>query len=204
MSLENKIKKAFTEAKITESSLSRVAQHMAEHDTGFITAFRSEYPNKQNTLRNKALKSFLVSKGYGITAVNGSYIENYGTKKAKEVKEATYFVVDLNDTGNLESVLREQGEKWEQDSILFIPKGTGKGVLWGTRQGNEYPEFKQKIDLGNRVLGKDGEFMTKVKGRPFIFETAVLEDLSYATGRNGRMGANYIYTRTIKELDELV
>ena len=176
--------------------------YMLEHDVGFITAYRGEYTKKQNQLRNKALKAFLVSKGYGITAVKGSFIENYGTEKAKEVGEATYMVVDLNESGNLEQVLRDLGEKWEQDSILFSPKGTAKGILWGTREGNEYPEFKQKMELGKRILGKDGEFMTRVNGRPFIFKNDILEDLSFATGRNGRMGADCVYTRTIKELDD--
>lgn len=187
--------------KLEESSLSRLLKHMNEHDVGFITAYRSEFPKKANQFRNKALKSFLVKEGFGVTSVDGSYIENFGTEDAVEVKEATYMVVDINDKGNLESVLRSQGEKWGQDSILFVPRGSAKGILWGTREGNEFPEYGQSIEVGTRKLGDEGEFMTKVNGRPFIFESTEIEDLSYASGNMGRMGAATVLKRTLKELD---
>ena len=85
-----------------ESSLSRVRQHMMEHDCGMITAFRSardcgngeKYTKRENLQRNTSLKAKLQRLGYGITVVKGSYIENYGTKDAVEVGEQTFFVVD--------------------------------------------------------------------------------------------------------------
>ena len=58
----------------------------------------------------------------------------YGTDKAKEVGEHTYFIVDSEDTGNLEKDLRSLGEEFDQDSILFIPKGGEKSTLFGTNK----------------------------------------------------------------------
>ena len=85
---------------INESSLSRMRQHMIEHDTAMITAFRGYVKDengeqitvtrKQNLKRNAQLKAEL-NKRYNITVVQGKYIEDYGTNDAKEVGEVTFF-----------------------------------------------------------------------------------------------------------------
>ena len=43
---------------------------------------------------NKELRALLQRLGYGVIEVRGSFIENYGTPKAKEVKEHAFFVFD--------------------------------------------------------------------------------------------------------------
>ena len=177
---------------INESSLSRLYRHMQEHDAGTITAYRSQefdkkdtnnivktYTKNDNKQRNKALLAKLIGK-YGVTRVKGAYIENYGTSNAKEVGEAVFFVVDINDTGNLEKDLRKLGQLFNQDSILFIPKGTNSATLIGTKKDEfsdefAYPNFGQKIKMGNAIWGKEGEFMTKKNGRPFLFGDSALE-----------------------------
>ena len=87
---------------VNESSLSRMRQHMMEHDTAMITAFRGYIKDengeqitvtrKQNLKRNSQLKAQL-SKNYNITVVQGKYIEDYGSADAKEVGEVTFFAV---------------------------------------------------------------------------------------------------------------
>ena len=93
-----------------------------EHDYGTITANRyapdcdegTPYTKKENQQRNKSLLSKLRAKGYGITAIKG-----------------TYFVADLQDKGRLKKDLLALGEEFEQDSIIFGAKGKA-GVLFGT------------------------------------------------------------------------
>lgn len=169
---------------LNESSLSRVRQHMLDHDTGTITAFRyardcgdgEVYTKKENKQRNKKLLAMLQTKGYSCTKVKGTYIENYGSDNAKEVGENVFFVVDINDTGKLEKDLRSFGEEFEQDSILFIPKGSTKGELVGTNHCEDsYPGYNKKITLKNPVFGTKGEFFTKVNGRPFILKENMVE-----------------------------
>jgi hypothetical protein len=155
---------------IQESGLARLNTHMVAHDTGVITAFRKAYSLKENKQRNRSLASFLSSYGYGLTEVSGIYVEDYGTSEATEVSEDVYFVVDLEDSGNLEEDLRYLGEKFDQDSILFIPRPADMSILWGTNDA-EFPGFGKKVSFNHRGMGKSGEFMTKVKGRPFIFES---------------------------------
>lgn len=169
---------------LSETSLSRVWSHMKEHDSGMITAFRGAkdcgsgdaYTKAENLKRNASLKAKLRSGGFGVTVVKGSYIENYGSANAKEVGEQSFLVVDLNDGGKLEKTLRLLGEEFEQDSILFIPKGGQTGQLIGTNHCEDgYPGYGKKVNLKNPVFGQKGEFMTRVNGRPFILKEDVRE-----------------------------
>ena len=173
-----------TSGNLNESSLSRVVHHMADHDCGTITAFRSKegcggpddkpYSLNDNKKRNRQLHAVLETLGYGVTAVDGAYIENFGKPNAVEVKEDVYFVVDLKDGGTLEKDLRRLGEQFDQDSIMFIPKGE-MGILIGTNHCSDFPGYGKKMAFSSRSFGNTGEFMTKVKNRPFIFEDSFLE-----------------------------
>jgi hypothetical protein len=176
--------KNFIPGTLNETSLSRVVHHMSNHDCGTITAFRSKegcggpdakpYSLEDNKKRNRQLLAILETLGYGVTNVDGAYIENFGTKDAVEVTEDVYFVVDLKDTGNLEKHLRELGERFDQDSIMFIPKGE-MGILIGTNNCSDFPGYGNKMQFSTRSFGKVGEFMTKVRNRPFMFEDTFLE-----------------------------
>ena len=179
---------------VNESSLSRMRQHMMEHDTAMITAFRGyikgedgeqiTVTRKQNLKRNSQLKAQL-SKKYNITVVQGKYIEDYGTNDAKEVGEVTFFVVDQDDTGNLERDITQAGIDWYQDSVLFVEKGAKNGRLIGTND-SDFPGYKKVIKVGNPIFGKSGEFMTKMRGRPFVFEEVVITE--HKAQKLSRMG----------------
>ena len=167
---------------------------MQEHDSGTITAHRGEFNNKENRQRNRSLLAKLTDKRYDTTSVEGSYIENMGTDKQIEVGENVYFVVDSNDAGNLEKDLKELGEYFDQDSILFIPKVKPKGYLLVLPKEKLIPQnmVKKKVLL-NAIWGKNGQFMTKIKGRPFYFKEDVeLIPRVLPEGFFGRWGCNVI------------
>jgi hypothetical protein len=187
---------------LTESSLSRLWKHNEEHDCGAITAFRKApdcgegepYTRKENNKRNQALMADLIKLGYkGSTKLVGSYPEG-----GKTQKEISYFVVDLDDKGNLLRDLKRLGEKYEQDSILFIPKGSiqgdAKAFLYGT---NDCPN--NWLGKGNREywskgkMGYDSKIYTsKVGGRPFIFEdVALYEGLGFSSGSNAMIAGKW-------------
>jgi hypothetical protein len=167
------------EEQINESGLSRIWKHNEEHDCGALTAFRTApdcgegtpYTSSENKARNKSLLSKIKSKGYGATKLHGTYPEGGETKK-----ELSFFVVDLQDTGNLESDLKKWGNEFEQDSILFIPKGSIKGddnaYLIGTNKcENNWLGYGKTEKFANGKLGSTSPIYTsKVNGRPFIFE----------------------------------
>lgn len=167
---------------IDESSLSRIYRQTLKHDAGTITAFRSArdcndgkpFTKTENKNRNAKLKAKLLSLGYGVTAIDGTYIENYKTNDEREVKEDSYMVIDLKDSGNLKRDLIKLGQKYEQDSITFQDHKEGKYFLISSNScPNGYPgsgKVGVKIKLGKTLFGKSGEFHSKVNGRPFVFE----------------------------------
>lgn len=163
--------------KLNESGLSRIMKTMQLYNTGFITANRHEFDAEENKHRNDALLIDL-QRLFNVTMVKGGYIENYGQPNAVEVGENSFFVAEPDDkrTGeyiqkhgiDLKSELFKLGQKYNQDSVLYVPKGGTEGVLIGTKEG-AFPGLNQELKLKNPVFGQDGQFVTRVKGRPFIF-----------------------------------
>lgn len=155
---------------------------MQEHDSGTITAFRIKrdcgegeiYTKKENMARNKSLLAKLMTKSYGVTKVNGYYIETYNTPDAIEVGENVFLVMDLHDNGNLRSDLLRLGEEFEQDSILFVPKGGKQGTLIGTNKcPSGYPGYHKTVSYKKFIFGETGEFHTRVNGRPFVLKESL-------------------------------
>lgn len=160
---------------LTESGLSRLYQHMMEHDSAILSAFRNEYSNKENYERSRELKAQLLSAGYGVTKTDGSYVENFDTPEAIEVAEQSLFISNRGGAADFINEIARLGEEYEQDSVLIIPEGGQDAYLLGTRQGNDFPPFGQQINVGNVKMGEEAEFMSRVKGRPFVFDEPVVE-----------------------------
>lgn len=200
---------------ITESSLSRLWRHNDMHDCGAITAFRKyhncgynsdgsvatggsdqsepqQLSRKDNQKRNLALAADLKSLGYGLTKIIGEYPEG-----GASVKEISYFVVDINDTGNLESDLIKLGEKYSQDSILFAPQGSVQGMatpeLIGTNRcsnnwlgiGQREPFAKGKMGYGTPI------YTSYVNGRPFVFENCVSSEEIFGSSTNAQLAQKW-------------
>jgi hypothetical protein len=167
---------------LNESSLTRIHSHIMKHDCAVITAFRSELINcmsedngdklniSDNKMRNKRLKSALLSLGYGVTSVKGTYIENYMSDNQVEVKEDSYFVVNLTDDPDFISHIKKLGEMFCQDSVMIVEQGGDNNYLFGTNK-SDFPGYGEKIELGYFKPGIEAEFMTKVSGRPFALES---------------------------------
>lgn len=175
---------------LKEKSLSRLYAHMLLHDTGTISAFRNEYTHKENQARNKSLLAKLLRKDYRVISVLGAYIQDFGSEKATEVGESTFFVVDYRNSGNLEKDLRALGKEFGQDSILYVPVGAEVAELWGTNKTADFPGWDKVKKYDNLRFGKEAEFMTKAGNRPYYFEAVnpILKEHSIPQGMHGRMG----------------
>ena len=155
---------------LAESSLTRLHKHMMEHDSAIITCFRGERSKEENYENNRVLKAVLLKKGFGVTKVKGSYIENFTQPTAMEVSEASLFVSNRGDDPDFANTLKVYGEEYGQDSVLIIPQGAKGAYLIGTREGNDFPPYGKTIKVGDLKMGEEEEFMTKVKNRPFAFK----------------------------------
>lgn len=181
---------------IMESSLSRVHSKMQGTTTGTITAYRSEYSKQDNQKRNKSLVAKLMALGYSVTAVKGSYIENYGSDDEKEVSEHSFFVSPRNEqqAETLESDLIALGQEFDQDSVLIIKDG--KGELVGTsRRDNAWPSFGQHEPVGGFKGGKAAEFMSRVNNRSYVFE-----ELDTPKTINGIRGVKILASKNWKDI----
>lgn len=156
---------------LIESSLSRLWRKLDKHDIGIISAHRGNNTKPENRKRSTELKAALLRKGYSVTSVKGSYIENLGSKDEKEVGELSYFVADHEDTGNLKRDLKKLGEKFDQDSILFKEKGKDAQLIGTSRRDNAYPGYNKVEKIGKAKFGNSmGQFFSRVRGRKFAFE----------------------------------
>ena len=164
---------------LNESSLSRLWRHNEKHDCAAMTAYRKfsdcgngePYTKSENKARNKSLLAKLKTKGYSVTSLKGKYPEG-GTVG----KEESFFIVDIKDNGNLLNDIKSLGEEFEQDSVLFIPKGSiqnkAQAYLIGTnRCEDNWLDYGQTMLFNKGKVGYESPIYTSyVNGRPFIFE----------------------------------
>lgn len=164
---------------ITESSLSRLFNHNQEHDCGAMSAFRKTYTRKENEQRHKSLKAKLMSGGYSVTEIIGKYPEG-GVDKT--ITELSFFVVDVKNTGNLFSDMSKLGEYFEQDSILFIPKGAinndSQAFLYGTSESpDSFPGYHNKKEFDFGKMGQGNPiYSPSIHGRPFSFNDKPIKE----------------------------
>jgi hypothetical protein len=201
---------------LNESGLSRVHQHINAHDTAIITAYRNdpssqdgcvepippgeqeESPLDANKARNKNLKAVLLKMGYGVTRVDGSYIENFDDMdNRKEVSEESFFVVNLKGDSDFNNNIVKLGEKFCQDSVLLIPQGGDGAFLLGTNES--WPGLGEKEPVGAFAGGKEAEFMSRVKGRPFVFKEIHKQETWDQLGVNARYTVGKIAERVLNE-----
>ena len=146
---------------------------MTEHDSSILSAFRNEFTRAENYERNRELKARLLERGYGVTKVAGSYIENFQTPKAMEVSEESFFVSNRKDDPQFIEVISGLGEEYNQDSVLLILQGAENAYLLGTSPEGEYPTYGSEESVGSLKMGEESEFMSRVSGRPVTFSESL-------------------------------
>jgi len=190
------------ENKLEESSLSRVWQKTQNHSCGTITSHRDKKTKAQNKQTNKEMLTYLMGKGYSVTKIKGSYIENFGSENEKEVGEESFFVcnqkVEGSDGGILEKDLIALGRKYDQDSVLIIPMGGKGSYLYGTsKRDDAYPSYNKKEVVGSGKFGKaSGQFLSRIRGRKFAFE-----EVEPTQTINGIRGKKIFVGKMEKEMD---
>lgn len=162
---------------LNESSLTRLYRKIQSENVGMISAFRGDKTVSQNKLNSLSLKAKLLSDGFDVTKIFGSYIENYGSENEREVSEESFFVVETDKSPSVFEKLPEYGSLYDQDSVFLKPVGD-KGYLIGTSdRPDAFPPKSEKVVVGNPVMGQEGEFFSKVRNRPFTMKEATVVEL---------------------------
>jgi hypothetical protein len=155
--------------------LSRFWSHLQKASVGIITAFRSTYNKDENRKRNKRLEGSLNR--YEFVKVTGIFKENIGTPQEVEVKEESFFVWDSGsdpEGGLLKRDLISLGSRFDQDSIIFKALNNENAILIGTKS-NVFPGYGVEEVLGRWVGGRESQYMSRAKGRPFRFSESLEE-----------------------------
>ena len=164
---------------LDEGSIMRLMGHTQNRNVGIISAFRGRYTKRENLTRSAKMEGEIRGAGYGFYRLEGHYIEGYGSEKEKDVHERSIFVIgkEGEDSGNLKGLLMKLGAKYNQDSILFKPYNDKKAYLIGTQSKNEdgdpveFPGLGNSVSVGEFQPMKVSQFYSRMKGRPFVFES---------------------------------
>lgn len=171
--------------RLTESSLSRVWQHVQNAEkksVAILSAFRrvdaqgKPISKAENMKRADRLMSTLRSKGYGPTKLIGHWREctdqsiDYAKcpeDKLVETKEVTFAVVGIG-----KDEAHKLGNEYDQDAIIYLgPETKGKATLI-FRDGGD-------LVLGDFSAAKIAQGYSRVRGRPFVFEGFDMRPESY-------------------------
>ena len=163
---------------ITESPLSRTQKYLENYDCATISAFRP-ITKSENKNASGELGELLKKTGYTYFLVDGSWIDNFGTDKAKESKELTYFVANTKNDKDFKKIILKLGEHFDQDAVMIYPKGSYPYLQGTSKRSNAYPPYGQKEQKGKIKYGEKAEFMTKVNGRPFTVTDSSVMSESY-------------------------
>ena len=140
---------------LNESSLSKIHKYRQTCDTGAMATMR---PDKTRAVARKEI-NWLISefqkKGFVAIKTMGYY---------QGGSEQSLFVADPKNNGNLKETLIEYGKLFNQDTILFRPKG-GKSRLIVTR-GRKFGNETQDSHASSYGSATSANF-SKVGGRTF-------------------------------------
>jgi hypothetical protein len=194
MSYTKLVKETIDRFVLSESSVTRLMRWMDSHDIAVVTAFRGafrdatpntlddrptelqgsnvayEYSRQENKRRNHNLKACLMRLGYGVTNVQGSYIEGFGTIDAQELGEESIFVVNLENAPDFKQRVFELSEYYNQDCFLYKPKGDNNAYLIGTNN-TEWPGYGNEENQGEFHLNPSNEFLTRMGANTFSFSS---------------------------------
>lgn len=139
-------------------------------------------------MKNRELYIKLKEHGYGITSVVGHYQEQKDGIFLQPSTEQSFYVVDLNDDGDLKQTLVELGRMYDQDSIYFKPAGPGKGMLISSMEHNKGRETDRAKEsyygAPKQFDGNDFRAWTDIRNRSFAdnIDASPIYESTYRAG----------------------
>lgn len=165
----------YNDMNFSKESLTRVWQHLKN---GFILTsdFRGEYSQDENLERTKKLQSIIKEYGLGYFIVDGTWIENRGTKNEHHSEELSFFIPYMHkytpdDFVNIAETLRE---KFNQDAILVKDPSKGFEHLMCIFRDQSVKIMKGKFGPDQIAQAYSKFKGGKHAGRTFIFEGTLI------------------------------
>lgn len=168
---------------LNESNLKSIEHLIKTKDIAGISAYRGQlidvvnrlrtlmdieygvhYTRKQNSQRNYMLKAKLLTLGYGVTTLSGSYQEIY----QDPVVEKSFIVVNLKDDINFKANILTLSEWFNQDSFLYKAKDNEQTELIGTNYAM-LPGYGVSSPTGPFRKAVNARFMSYMSNTDFAF-----------------------------------
>lgn len=173
--------------RVTESSISRVFQHIEEPERSFgvISAFRQELSDAENVDRHRALIRDVRALGLGYVEMRGTYTEDGVTSQEKSL-----FVPTMT-----KKQVMDLGIKYGQDTVIFKDADEFIMVSTGPRLGVGVVDMRFQAGAGrsNLELAQSAmkEFFSNLlkgshSGHQFQFKAEEKVDTGYYTKAYGR------------------
>lgn len=160
------------ELQLHEMNLGRLWQHNEKSNWGMITSFRGDKSLQDNKKTNSQLEREIRVQNFGFVKVIGHYIENLGSSDERKVREESYIVISSPaDKGKLKTFLIKQGQKYNQDTVLYKEPGKNP-ILIGTNH-NSWLGLGKTHQLGSWHPNKLSSIYTQMTGHSsFTFDFA--------------------------------
>lgn len=152
---------------LNEASLSRIKRHIDKLDSWSIqTAYRGEKTRKENRERMKKFEQQLKSRGYGFIKLQGvGQEEDPKTGEIEQAKEISLFIMGISyeDASKF-------AKMYEQTGFVYSgPETDGRIILYFQSGGG----WKTDAVMNKFKAGRIADFYSKIKGRPFVFESVI-------------------------------
>ena len=142
------------------SETSSIISFAADYEIACITASYGDLGGKENKERNRELSASLLYSGYGITRIKNNCIEDFGRIISLELKENTYFVVNLKHATDFYQTLFKISEHYNQDSFLYMPEEGSTAYVIGTSYTG-WPGYGVKLPVGKLQICVDKKYLLK-------------------------------------------
>ncbi len=204
-----------------DKSLNGIWEYNLKHDCGVIGAFKFNKKDsnklkefKENTREYKRFEMNLKQNDRKLTATL-MYLGYYVIRMyAKELLDGIskiegFGIVDFNDKGKLKADLISLGIEYEQDSILFAPKGSvsdNLAYIYGlSNSKNSFIKKDDILEFNIEENNAKGEvFSYYINGKPFVFDEMAGFKIEKPTTGFGLWAFNNAINRSwLKRRDEL-
>jgi len=146
---------------LDESSLNRIHQHIQKkkiNSWAIMTSYRSENSPTENKKDFNELKQRLRSMDLGFIEIEGIGQEESEDGGIKQVKEPSLFIPKIT-----KKKAQKLSDRYDQWGYIYSGPETDDKIALISVEGTEY--------LGDFHPNKISQFFSKIKGKPFTFET---------------------------------
>jgi len=145
---------------LVEASIGRVMKHVQDSESfAIMTSWRVENDIQKNISDFKRLQSMIRAEGLGYIHLDGHGQEEDETGRVVDVKEPSLLIPNIS-LASAERLMKT----FNQFGIVYRGSETNEKVSLIEQGGKQ-------TKLGSFHPNKVAQFFSKIKGRPFVFES---------------------------------